>query len=32
MAERAGRWGGTFDVASEPGEGTTLRWEVPLSD
>jgi signal transduction histidine kinase len=32
MAERARRWGGTFDVASEPGEGTTLRWEVPLSD
>ena len=31
LARRAEELGGTSDVASEPGRGTTVRWEVPLS-
>jgi signal transduction histidine kinase len=32
LADRALRWGGTFEAGSEPGGGTTLRWEIPLGD
>jgi signal transduction histidine kinase len=30
IATRAERLGGAFDIRSEPGEGTTLTWRVPL--
>jgi signal transduction histidine kinase len=30
MASRAERLGGSFDLKSEPGEGTTIGWRVPL--
>lgn len=30
MAERAGRLGGSFDVAAGEGGGTVVRWSVPL--
>ncbi|MGO8874166.1 MAG: GAF domain-containing protein [Acidimicrobiales bacterium] len=30
MASRAERLGGSLDVRSEPGEGTTITWTVPL--
>jgi signal transduction histidine kinase len=29
LADRAARWGGTLEVTSETGEGTTLVWRVP---
>jgi signal transduction histidine kinase len=29
LRERAGRLGGSVDVVSEPGHGTTVRVEVP---
>ena len=31
LDERAARWGGDFDVRSEPGAGLSLRWAVPLT-
>lgn len=31
LDERATRWGGVFDVRSEPGSGLSLRWAVPLT-
>jgi len=30
LDERATRWGGEFDVQSEPGSGLLLRWMIPL--
>ncbi len=30
MGERARNLGGSCDIVSSPGEGTTLRWSVPL--
>jgi signal transduction histidine kinase len=30
MRERAAKLGGTFDVRSKPGEGTTLRISFPV--
>jgi len=30
MATRAEQLMGTFDVRSEPGEGTTVSWRIPL--
>jgi signal transduction histidine kinase len=30
MEERAGALGGTLDVTSTPGEGTSIRAEVPV--
>lgn len=32
MAERAERLGGTFDVTSPAGRGTTLLWRVPVGE
>jgi signal transduction histidine kinase len=31
LDERATRWGGDFDIRSEPGCGLSLRWTVPLT-
>lgn len=31
MRERARRLGGSCEISSMPGEGTTVRWSVPLS-
>ena len=30
LAERIAEHGGTFEVASAPGEGTSLTWVVPV--
>jgi PAS domain S-box-containing protein len=30
MRERAGHWGGTLDIRSRPGQGTTVRLTMPL--
>lgn len=29
LADRASHWGGTLDVTTGPGEGTTIVWRVP---
>ena len=30
MRERAGHWGGTLDIRSQPGQGTRVRLTMPL--
>lgn len=32
LAERAARWGGSFEVESRAGQGVSVRWAVPLDD